>query len=542
MSRRSHLRRAILSCGTVLFATAIAGCVNIFWQTHVVPLSAKPDSLPAGTIIKSPLKVHLADGSIVLFRSGAEITRQHIRARRTGYGVGFAFLTDSAFVRNSVPVDSIVGVEAFSGSVQPLPTLVVSAAATAFGAMGTGLLLVAIFGSCPTVYVDSAGSDILQAEGFSYAIAPMFEHRDVDALRVRPDSAGIIRLELRNEALETHYVNHLELLAAQHPIGTRVIPDQSGQPVIIGSAQPLAAARDRAGRDVRDVLARADGDLFASSPTTVDRARIGDLGDWIDIEAGGLAPGDSIAVVLRLRNSLLNTVLLYEGMLGGHDALDWMNTRLEHIASVVDLARWYTRTMGMRATVRDPNPTLGATTGHSVRLGDVGPLAFRDVAIVLPRPERGGGRVRVRLEFVADNWRIDHAAISGSVSPAAVTTIAATRVVVPTPADGGPPRTDTLALPAIAEADDRYLETRPGQRMTIEFAGTRRSAPNSTTSYLISWQGWYREWIRGSWIAHPSRTAAFVPGDSAMLAAIRSWRRRQPELERAFYASRLPVR
>jgi hypothetical protein len=83
--------------------------------------------------------------------------------------------------------------------------------------------------------------------------------------------------------------------------------------------------------------------------------------------------------------------------------------------------------------------------------------------------------------------------------------------------------------------------------MTLEFddpaAAVRGQNGDSVrTSYLIAWQGWYSEWIRGRWLAEPKRTTPFVPGDSAVLAALQRWRAQQPEMERAFYASRLPVR
>jgi len=149
--------------------------------------------------------------------------------------------------------------------------------------------------------------------------------------------------------------------------------------------------------------------------------------------------------------------------------------------------------------------------------------------------------VRVRLRFVADDWRIDRAVIAGHVARPTQTTVHLTRVVVPNPARGGPPVADSAALRALADADDRYLQTQPGQRMTLEFAA-RRPTADSTTSYLIAWQGWYREWIRGSWLADPTRTTPWIPGDSAVSTALTRWRSKRDGLERAFYSSRIPVR
>jgi hypothetical protein len=496
------------------------------------------------TRVRSAVKAHLLDGGTVVFRSGVEIGR----GRLAGAGLYWPLLSDAPSSRTVVPLDRVVGLETFDSRVLGAPTFVASLAATAGVTIATAGLLVAIFGSCPTVYADTGAGPVLEAEGFSYAIAPLLEQRDHDALRLRPAADGTLRLELRNEALETHHLNQVALTAVRHAAGTRVVPDQGGRPVVVGASRPLARATDRAGRDVRAPLAAADGRLFATDPRTADAARVGDLDDWLDVAADDLPPGDSVAVVLRLRNSLLNTVLLYEGMLGGRDAADWLAGDVQRIAGAVDLARWYARTMGLRATVEGaPPPDPGGVVPAHARLGDVAPIAFRDVAVVLPRPTRDARSVRVRLRFVADNWRIDHAVIAGAVARPTVAALPVARVVVPTPARGGGPTLDTAAVGALAEADDRYLQTLPGQRMTLEFddpaAAVRGQNGDSVrTSYLIAWQGWYSEWIRGRWLAEPKRTTPFVPGDSAVLAALQRWRAQQPEMERAFYASRLPVR
>ena len=211
--------------------------------------------------------------------------------------------------------------------------------------------------------------------------------------------------------------------------------------------------------------------------------------------------------------------------------------------TALDLSRWYVRTMGLHASV-DGVPTTtdadGRVQGHA-RLGDVGPIAFRDVAMVLPRPARDARAVKVRLRFVADNWRIDRAAISGTISRPAGGAVRLSRVVATTPAKGGPPVVDTAAMRALGQADDQYLETRPGQRMTLEFTPAATGAGGSTT-YMIAWQGWYREWIRGGWLAEPKRTTPWVPGDAAIVTALGQWRAKQEGFERQFYSSSIPVR
>jgi hypothetical protein len=529
---RSRLTRRfapLIAAAAILIA---GGCVNVFWKTEAIPLSI---AATASRTVRSPLKVHMHDGSTVVFRTGATVGPDWI----IGSGERYPLLMDIGTPVRGVRSDSVAAIEVFEGKILSAPTAFTTVAATAAGAIAMAGLAVAIFGSCPTIYVDSAGTQLLQAEGFSYAIAPMFEHRDLDGLRVSPDADGVIRLELRNEALETHFINHIELAAVTHAPGELVVTDQASRPVVLRDLRPfgpLDRARDRAGRDVRSALASRDSVLFASDSALVSRAHAGDLNDWIDIDVADAGLSDSIAVVLRLRNSLLNTVLLYDGMLGGPDAIDWLGVGLQRINTAIDLSRWYVRTMGMHASVVLPN---GDST--TVRLNDVGPIAFREVAIVLPRPRSENGRARVRLRFVADNWRIDHVQLAGSVSRAKPTWLPVTRVVVPVPRGGGSAVDEPRAIAMLAETDEHYLETRPGQRLRLEFA-TPPAAANHEVKYLVAWQGWYREWIRGNWITEPVRTAPFVPGDEAVVVALRRWMQLQSEYEKAFYSSRIAVR
>jgi hypothetical protein len=193
---------------------------------------------------------------------------------------------------------------------------------------------------------------------------------------------------------------------------------------------------------------------------------------------------------------------------------------------------------GLAAAGAGVDGTAPATT----RLGDVGPIAFRDVALVLPRPTRDARRVGVRLRFVADNWRIDQVRVAGTIARPVAAALPVARVEVPTPAVGPGPVLDTAAVTALAEADAHYLQTRPGQRMVLVFGAPPATARDSTTTFLLSWQGWYSEWIRGAWLARPTRTTPFVPGDSAVLAALQRFTERRPTLEREFYQSQIPVR
>src|SRR2546422_3052919 len=209
---RGRVRRAVLPAALGLVAGA---CVWVFHGLRVEAIGSNADSLTVHT----PVKAHLRDGSTVLYRTGVLLARDTLRGPGVRYGLT---LRDSTAVL-VVPLDSVVAMESFRRATNGAPTAIVSTLATGAALLGAAVAAFVIvcsssdcFGNCPTVYADSAGTWALQAEGFSYTLGPAFETRDVDRLGIRPDRDGRIRLEVRNEALETEYVNHLELLEVRH--------------------------------------------------------------------------------------------------------------------------------------------------------------------------------------------------------------------------------------------------------------------------------------------------------------------------------------
>src|SRR6266571_9558761 len=376
----------------------VSACIHVYQSIRTRALD--PHTPVA---ITTPVKAHLTDGSTVVFLSGVTVDSQTVRGDGNRYSLT---LRDSAAV-TSIPLDSIVGMEAFEQSTAGLSSFVVSVLATGVLAVGVGLAAVAIFGSCPTVYADSAGTALLQAEGFSYSIAPIFESRDVDRLRIRQAPDGSVRLEVRNEALETHYLNQLELLEVVHGSAETALVDERNGLLVLADQHALTRAIDRRGHDVTGPLMAEDGTVYRTAAQTMEQAQLSDLDDWIDLTAPAPPGADSVAIVLRLRNSLLNTTLLYDVMLGdpGARSLDWVGQDLKQVGPALAVAQWYQQRMGMNVAVSDGRDYR--VVGH---LRDTGPIAWKDVAIVVPVVTPG--TVRVRLSFPMDNWRIDRVAVA----------------------------------------------------------------------------------------------------------------------------------
>ncbi len=508
---RTRWVSALLLLGATV---AAASCAVRVREARLEEVSARD------VIVTTPIKAHLRNGGFVIFRSGAEISSNSVR----GNGMHYNMQMQSQGPVTLVSLDSVLGIVNFRDDIQEGATYALSTLATATAAVGTLALYKALFGSCPTFYTTQDGEAALEAEGFSYSIAPLFEARDVDALRHSPASA-VYRLEVRNEALETHYINQLELLSYEHPQGTTLLPDGFGHVTSFRGAVAPRSARDADGRDVLKGVARADAHPFGTADARLAHANVRELSDYIELDFGIVAT-DSAALVLRARNSLLTTVLLYDVMLAdaGARAFDWLAQDMGTFSGASEVANWYKTRMGLRVDVFEKGAWRTVA-----RVPDTGPIAWKDVAIMLPVPP--GAPLRARLHFPADNWRIDHVYLGLDARSVAPTVIPIARVLVDS-------QSDDASVARLRSVDQRYLITEPGRRFFAEF--DLPPSGNLQRTFMLASQGYYSEWIRPHWIREAS-PRTFVAGDAALLEAMQRWRGNKAELEAQFYATRIPV-
>ena len=475
--------------------------------------------------VTSPVKAHLTDGSTVVFEQGITVAN----GRVTGDGRKYDLTLDSSVRVTSIALDDVAAMESYQTPVHTGKSVAATAGVTAGGAavVIAGVVLVkALFGSCPTIYSVDDGVPVLEAESFSYSIAPSFEARDVDRLNVPTADRQTVGLIVRNEALETHYINHLELLEVVHEEGQQVFPDPQGQPLVVGKLKAPLSAMDRGDRRITGVLDMPDGTSWGSDAAQLQRASLDDFEDHIDLEFETPGDSDRVALVFRLRNTLLNTVLLYDVMLKdqGFRALDWLGRDLDRFIDKAKLGLWYRDRMGMRISVRD-----GDTYRQVARVGDQGPIAWKDVAVILPVPD--GDRMRVRLSFVVDNWHIDWLAISPEVHRADVRAIPLAQVEVPGtgPLDGG--------LENLASPDQSYVETRPGEALQVRFDVGAAPEGRSRT-FLLAAQGYYIEWMRHDWLKESS-PAPFKPSDESLIRALKLWETKRDSFQKLFESTRI---
>jgi hypothetical protein len=489
------------------------------------PVELKTIEPTVAVTVETPVRAHLIDGSVVVYPSGAAIVDGEI----VGPGSRYDIRLRATGMVNRVVLDSVLGMESYRVDVDAAQTAGFTALAVGGGFAGAYLLCAALCGSCPTIYSQSGGQRTLEAEIFPYSIAPLFETRDIHRLEARPEEGTPFELEVRNEMLETHYLNQFELLEIVHDSDERIVPDAGGRPLALKRFLPLERAVGRHGRDVTAEVSDRDEIAYVTDDARLEKTSLADMKDWIDLVFVAPSNADSVALLFRLRNSPLTTTLLYDVMLGpsGARSLDWVGSDLSRIGPAVELGQWYHERMGLRVAIREEEQFK-----QVARVGDVGPIAWKDVAVIVPVPD--GDSLHVRLEFVADAWRIDQVLLAPDVRQPETRAVKLAEVRGPNGAS------NSEALERLRAADDRYLETTPGQRFSIRFETGPTPASTARTFFLAS-QGYYIEWVRGHWVQSAKREGTFEPSDEALLEALRRWSTKRESYEPRFHAVRFPV-
>jgi len=129
--------------------------------------------------------------------------------------------------------------------------------------VAVGALILAYFltpvTSCPYVYSFDGKDYVFDAEPLGGAFARGLERTDLSRLEhVRPVD-GKYRLLVRNEETnETQYLDEARLIIADHPAGTRVVPDSTGTLHVIGDVITAGTVTDENGTDVHRFFDASD--------------------------------------------------------------------------------------------------------------------------------------------------------------------------------------------------------------------------------------------------------------------------------------------
>jgi hypothetical protein len=166
----------------------------------------------------------------------------------------------------------------------------------------------ACFGSCPTFYLIQNDSSIIQAEGFSSSITKSMEAVDIDYLSAyQHQESRIVNLELKNEALETHYIRRANLLAIPKPKSGLVYHDNNKFYTANGFKYPLKV--NESDTEILELLRYQDRNEYLSKSDSADLTKQESI--IIDFEQTMAAYA---GIIIRQRQSLMTTFLFYQSM------------------------------------------------------------------------------------------------------------------------------------------------------------------------------------------------------------------------------------
>lgn len=469
------------------------------------------------------LKCHMRSGDVYVLHDWTID-----EASRAVFGVGQKLGPDRATESDGhqrVPIDDVALFE--TNTIVTSPSVASMSIISGLSVIASVACLTnpkACFGSCPTFYaVDDDGHEILQAEGFSDAIAPALEKHDLDALWRTTGKPGRFTVKLTNEAYETHTIKAADLLAVPRPPGGRVVA--TDDTLYTASAVDPPIACTAAEGDCTDVVRAVDSRERTSLTDGEDLAARETI-ELVFAPASAPSGGATFGIVVGARQSLVTTFLMYQGLAYlGTTAGAWL-AELERggVASRAGGRALANLIGGIDVQVeRDGTWTTVGT------VYETGPLAT-DVHLVVLPPGTVADRVRLRLP--KGGWRIDSVARATITGTAVPIRIAPRSITGTLGSEFGAGRAPATAFPIV---------TMPGDAYQLVYDLPDLPAGAAGYDLFLDSRGFYLEWMRKQWLAeeHPmSALEMFVMPEQALRDLAPAFKRLEPDAEALFWSSR----
>ena len=385
----------------------------------------------------------------------------------------------------------------------------------------------ACFGSCPTFFIgDDDKLTDARAEGFSSAITPSMEARDIDALRTIT-TAPQLHLTMTNEALETHVINQLSLLTVKTAPHQAAFVDKDNHFYTAEQAvSPISCVVGHT--NILPQLCAADGIEYFSESGHEDLSEKEEV-----IMRFRNNSSSAKGLILQFRQTLLTTFLLYTGYA-------YMGNEVGDYLALIE------RDKKIHKMVSKPYQLLGGLQVSYYcqqskkwkivdEIYETGPIASNQVLVPLPDNDNMDNEIKLKINMTRGLWRLDYAGLVDNISEVEPE-IVLPSACLPNDSIAG---NDILSL--VCDNDANYLVSLPGDRYHFVFELPSLPANHSNTLFLSS-KGYYLEWIRSEWILHknPKRLKRMLMNHSGEWKALaREYKLVESDMEQAFWNSSL---
>jgi hypothetical protein len=344
------------------------------------------------------------------------------------------------------------------------------------------------FGSCPTFYINENDNfRYADAEGFSSAILPSLEYADIDALDNNKIQNNITNneliLTLKNEALETHCIKDIKLLAVPKINGRSIYHSINDKFYLCDNKYEPINAKNESG-DLTSLIKFADRNEYFRP---ADENNLSTK-EEIVIDFDDIINSNSIGLNIHFRQSLMTSYLFYNSMSYMGDLLSDFFASLETNPEMMKKMN-----NGMKKELGGIDVYLWNNLSNKWEnqgsLNENGPIAINRQFLPLNN-SNSNSKVKIKLVLNKGLWRIDYLALSNIIKEVKPTEIKVSEIE-----NSG--NRDKIALNQLNNPD-KYLITLPGDKYLLKFNLPKN---NTEYDYFLYSKGYYLEWMRQSWLA-----------------------------------------
>lgn len=460
-------------CGKFYFRSEYKNANELLHDSKL--LSAKPF-----------LKAHYKNGNVCVLYDTWQITNEGNVVQGTGtmYDFNRRVVFDGNYV---IPIDSVAIFESNVKIDNPEASRV-AALTVLTGIDGLlGLICLsnpkACFGSCPTFYLNpNEQFHYSDAEGFSSAISPSMEYGDIDALRVTSSRQASFNLTMKNEALETHCIRDIKLLAYPIQAGQSVCQTNHDVFLLCGKAHDPIKVIGEEG-DVTALLA-ADDRIERFSLTDPENLSVK---EDVFISFDQLDDNKSYGLLMDFRQTLLTTFLIYNAIGYMGDNVGDFFARIEAGENVQQkLKDGLMKELGEIEVHVWDDKVDGYV--HQGGFFETGPIAInRQIVPIESHPYQKN--MKVKLVMNKGLWRIDCTRLVELQNEVQPITINPSNIL----------KQDSSGVTQLNgdELGSKHLVSLPGDLYEFKF-----DMPESNQDYqlFLYSKGYYLEWMRTSWL------------------------------------------
>ena len=431
------------------------------------------------------LKSHLKNGNVCVLKDSWQIDT--IKNIVIGYGIQYDFNRREIFSGTlSIPIDSVAIFETNEKILNSESGRITALSILAGVDAIVGIICLtnpkACFGSCPTFYINEKNNfHYSDAEGFSNAISPSMEYFDIDALNNKTLTSNSFSITMKNEALETHCVNDVKLLAYPRKNGERIYQSSYDDFYLCKNNYSVSQAKGAEG-NITSLLKNYDHvERFSlSDPTNLSSK------EEIFLDFDNVDNTNALGLIVNFRQTLMTTYLFYS-------SIGYMGNNVSDVFSLLETNN------ELRNKFNATTKELGNieilmwnekrnSWEKQNKFFETGPIAINKQIIPLKNTNLTS-KIKLKIILNKGLWRIDYLALTNIYEKVKPIELSPSMIL-------NKGKEDSNALQSINDPK-KYLISMPGSEYKFNFI---LPASDSDYELFLYSKGYYLEWMREHWI------------------------------------------